>query len=221
MRRMIPLALATLLAVAPLAAQEDHGAAAREGLATAAGMPEGWLVRFDHSGATADPASFSTMVPGWHVTTGGRGAAIFWRPAVSATGSYRLESTIHLMKPSAHPEAFGIFVGGEDLESEDQRYLYFLVRQNGQFLIKRRLGARTENVVGWTARDAIPVAGTDGSTPYHLAIDVGPENIAFIVNGATVQTVPRSGLTTDGVVGIRINHMLDTHVEKLELTRRE
>ena len=219
MRRMIPLALATLLVAAPVVAQEDHGAAGHAGQATAEGLPDGWLVRFDNASATADMASFSTMAPGWHVTTGGRGAAIFWRPAVTAAGAYRLESTIHLMAPGAHPEAFGIFVGGQDLESESQSYVYFLVRQSGQFLIKRRQGARTENVIGWTAHEAIPVAGADGSTRYDLAIQVGPENVAFLVNGATVQSVPRQDLATDGLVGLRINHMLDTHVEKLELTQ--
>ena len=218
MRSMIPVALAAILAAAPLAAQGDHSASHDRGMASAEGMPQGWLMRFDRANATPDMASFSTMSPGWHVTTGGRGAGIFWQPSMTATGPYRLDATIHLMKPAAHAEAFGVFIGGRELQAEGQKYLYFLVRQNGQYLIKRRDGSNTENVVGWTAHDAVPVAAAEGSTRYDLAVDVGAENVAFIVNGVTVHTLPKAGLATDGVAGLRINHMLDAHVASLELT---
>lgn len=218
MRSMIPLALAAILAGAPLAAQGDHSAAHDRGLASVEGMPDGWLMRLDGANATADMVSFSTMSPGWHVTTG-RGAGIFWQPSMSAAGQYRLESTIHLMKPAAHPEAFGVFMGGRELQAEGQSYVYFLVRQNGQYLIKRRQGSGTENVVGWTAHEAIPSAAANGSTRYDLAVDVGPENVAFVVNGVTVHTMPKAELATDGVAGLRINHRLDAHVASLELRK--
>lgn len=202
MRSTIPLALAALLAAAPIAAQA---------------MPDGWMMRLDRSSAGADMASFRTMSPGWHVTTGRAGAGIFWQPAMTAAGEYRLESTMHLMEPAQHPEAYGVLVGGSDLEAESQSYLYFLVRQNGEYLIKRRNGAGTDNVVGWTAHEAIPSAAPSGPTRYDLAIDVGAETVAFIVNGATVHSMPRREVETDGLVGVRINHMLDLHVERLAL----
>ena len=217
MRSTIPLALAAILAAAPLAAQGNPSGTEDHGMASAEGMPQGWLVRLDAPAATPDMASFSTMSPGWHVTTG-RGAGIFWQPSMNATGEYRLESTIHLMKPAAHPEAFGVFIGGRQLQAEGQQYLYFLVRQNGQYLIKRRDGAKTENVAGWTAHEAIPAAAAEGSTRYDLAVEVGAEEVAFTVNGVTVHTMPKGDLSTDGVAGLRINHRLDVHVESLELT---
>lgn len=217
MRGTIPLAFVALLAAAPIAAQADHGGAHGSGLATTRGMPDGWMMRFDRPSAGADMASFRTMSPGWHVTTGRAGAGIFWQPAMTAAGEYRLESTMHLMGPAQHPEAYGVFVGGSDLEAESQSYLYFLVRQNGEFLIKRRNGAGTANVVGWTAHEAIPSAAPDGPTRYDLAIDVGAESVAFIVNGATVHSMPRRQAETGGMVGLRINHMLDLHVERLTL----
>ena len=219
MRRTISLALAAVLMAAPASAQHDHSAA-DHGLASAAGMPDGWLMRLDRANATADMASFQPMAPGWHVTTQGRGAGIFWQPATVGTGQYRVESTIHLMKPAQHAEAFGVFIGGTDLDAENQRYVYFLVRQNGEYLIKRRDGAGTENIVGWTAHDAVPSANAGGSTRYDLAVDVGARDVTFLVNGTAVHTMPRNQLRTDGVAGLRINHMLDTHVEKLELTKK-
>lgn len=224
MRTKIPLAIAAALAAAPLAsplaAQEEHSAAHAAGAVRTEGLPDGWMMRFDRASAGADMASFTTMAPGWHVTTGRAGAAIFWRPDMRATGEYRLDATMHLMKPAEHAEAFGVFLGGQDLEVDGQRYLYFLVRQTGEFLIKRRSGEETENVVGWTAHDAIPAASADGSTRYDLSVVVGAASVDFMVNGATVHSIPAGQVSTDGVAGARINHMLDVHLATLELTER-
>ena len=44
------------------------------------------------------------------------------------------------MEPAAHPEAYGVFIGGSDLQAANQKYTYFVIRQDGKFLIKRRAG---------------------------------------------------------------------------------
>ena len=223
MRRTLPFFTALLfLAVPGLAAQDagDHSAADQQGLATAEGVPDGWMMRFDRSGAGQDMVDFQVMEPGWHVTTGRSGAAIFWRPGMDASGSYSLATQMHLFEPASHAEAFGLFVGGEALDAAGQRYVYFLVRQTGEYLIKRRMGAETANVVGWTRHEAIPTMepGAGDPTEYNLAVEVGAENVVFKVNGATVDTLPASEVDTDGQAGIRINHMLNIHVQTLELS---
>jgi len=38
------------------------------------------------------------------------------------------------------------------------------------------------------------------------------------VNGQEVATLPRADLAVDGVVGIRVNHALNLHVSRLEVT---
>jgi hypothetical protein len=42
-----------------------------------------------------------------------------------------------------------------------------------------------------------------------------------VVNGTVVHSTPKSGMTarTDGVWGVRINHQLEVHVEKLGVTK--
>ena len=214
--------LALMVVAAPaLTAQDmgDHSAADQQGMATSEGLPDGWMMRFDRSGAELDQTDFRTMEPGWHATTGRAGAAIYWQPEMDASGSYSFGTTMHLFSPRSHAEAFGIFVGGESLDAADQRYLYFLVRQTGEYLIKRRMGSETENVVGWTAHDAVPTMepGAEGSTEYPLAIHVDGSQVHFMVDGTTVHTLPADQVDTDGQAGIRINHMLDVHIEPLEL----
>jgi hypothetical protein len=223
LRSTFTAAALAALAAAPLTAQDtgDHTPADHGAMATTEGMPDGWVMRFDRSSATADMVDFQVMEPGWHVTTGRAGSGIYWQPGMTATGAFTASTKIHLFSPAEHAEAFGIFLGGRDLGEENQEYLYFLVRQTGQYLIKRRAGNDTENVVGWTAHEAIPEtpAGAEGSTEYDLSVDVGEDQVAFMVNGATVHTLPRAELQTDGLVGIRINHMLNVHVEELTVER--
>ena len=51
-----------------------------------------------------------------------------------------------------------------------------------------------------------------------LAVEVGAQSVDFFVNGAKVATVPRAGLATDGIVGLRVNHALNVHVSAITVT---
>jgi hypothetical protein len=201
-----PLALLAFLA-APLAGQDLE-------------RPEGWKVRFDRPGSSeADLEMFVSMPPGWHITTGP--AAIFWDPSVEASETYRVEMEVYLFDPEGRREAFGVFLGGRDLEGPDQAYTYFLIRDGGEFLIKRRQGQDTPTLQGWTAHPAVRSfadRGDDASVKNVLAVEVDGEDVRFSVNGDEVATLPRSEVDTDGTVGIRVNHRLNLHVSRLDVT---
>ena len=226
---MRPVLLAVLAALAlPAAAQAgldvrpDPLQPQGDNLAT----PPTWSVRFDapHGDHAADHAHdptvgadttfdvrFVNMTPGWHITTGP--GAIFWHPASTAEGAFRAESTIHLFDPAGRREAFGLLVGGADLDGDHPRYDYFVIRDGGEFLVKRRDGDATETLVPWTAHDAIVSYGGEGPVANTLAVEVGEAEVAFSVNGAEVARLPRADVRTDGVVGLRVNHALNLHVE--------
>ncbi|HUG00417.1 MAG TPA: hypothetical protein VML95_01000 [Longimicrobiales bacterium] len=211
------LPFAALLLAAPLAAQDghddDHSAAGHE-MAHAAELPAGWQLRLDKAEENAADVSFRAMEPGWHVTTGP--AAILWSPDVEASGAYRVEAKIHLMRPSEHPEGFGVILGGSNLSGDDQDYLYFLIRQDGRYLVKHRAGAETHTVIPWTESEAVIVGSEDGSVANTLAVEVTDTEMAFFVNDQEVQRIPRPEYARlDGVVGLRVNHKLDVHVESL------
>ena len=217
MRRAL-LCFALALFVLPLFAQEqpDPQTPDGENLKT----PPTWKVRLDRPkdgvviGDDADAADiyFVNMTPGWHITTGP--AAIFYHPAGTAEGTYRFETQIHLFDPKGRNEAYGLFFGGQNLDGDDIAYDYFLLRNNGQFLIKRRTGGDTSTIQGWTAHDAVMTYGpdTESSVPNTLAVEVGAEDVGFFVNGQEVARLPLSEVHTDGVVGLRINHALNVHV---------
>jgi hypothetical protein len=209
LRVMLPAALALALGVWPVVAQE---------------IPAGWEVRPDRGdhaqhGAAPEGLEFVTMPPGWHITTGP--AVILWEPGTTATGDYRVEADIHLFDPAGRREAFGVFIGGSDLHGEGQRYSYFLLRDGGQFLVKRRAGVETPTVVDWTAAPSMrtwATRGDGGSVLNNITVEVRGDRVRMLVNGEEVSSVPRSQLDTEGIVGLRVNHSLNLHVSRLEVT---
>lgn len=200
-------------------------------------MPPTWTVRFDHPGATVGADStadvwFVNMTPGWHITTGP--AAIFYHPASTVEGSQRIESNIYFFDPGERLEAYGIFLGGQNLDNENISYDYFVVRNNGEFLVKRRTGNETSIVHPWTAHEAVAVFGpnTEATVANKLAVEVtapmhvymsdgthgfDPGFVVFYINDVEVLRLSRTEVNTDGIVGLRLNHHVNVHVSTLSV----
>jgi hypothetical protein len=180
--------------------------------------PEGWRVRLDDPGPDSTKLVFTAMAPGFHVTTGP--AVILWNPATTARGAFKAETNIFLFKPaSGHAEAYGLFVGGADLDAANESYTYFLVRNDGQYLVKKRAGKDTRDVIPWTRSPAIKLFdGKEESVANLLTVAAGPTTVDFLINGTKVASRPRADVTTDGIVGLRVNHNLNLHVSRLEVT---
>jgi hypothetical protein len=209
MKRMVLVIAVAVLAAAPLVAQ----------------APKGWMVRADRSTSATDPDAagairFVTMGKGFHATN--PQAAVYWNPANTMTGNYTVTGTFKLMKPSGHTNYYGLVFGGSDLGGPAQNYLYFLVAQDGTWLVKRRVGdASTENVVAKTANLAVAKPGADGTSTNALEVRVMADKIEYVVNGTTVHTTPKTGQTakTDGIAGIRVNHQLEVHIDDFAVSK--
>jgi hypothetical protein len=215
MRSLLSAALLAALSL-PLAAQ-DRAAdpdQAQEGGA----VPAGWTVRADKGDASG--AKIQTMGKGLHVTTGP--AVILYRADTQGSGPFHTLATFTLTKPSKHPEGYGLFVGGKGLDGAAQQYLYFLVRQDGSYLIKRRDGEKTSDVSkGWVQSPAVKKPDAKGSATNLLEVDNkrDPGRVAFLVNGQEVYATDAKGMALDGIVGIRTNHNLDVHIEGFDVHR--
>lgn len=190
----------------------------------AAQVPAGWQMRVDRSTNAADPdntpdVKFTTMGSGMHVTNGP--AVVVWNPANTATGAYTLKGTFTLMKPSGHVNYYGLVFGGSELEGAGQNYLYFVVGQNGTFLIKHRGGDATHDVQARTPHAAIARPDSTGKSTNALEVRVGADKIDYVVNNTVVHSTPKSGMTakTDGIWGARVNHQLDVHIAGLGVTK--
>jgi hypothetical protein len=201
MKRYLSTALLLCVALAPLAAD----------------TPKGWKVRADRSTSASDPDAagaikFETAGSGFHATN--PQAAVFWNPTNTASGAYTVKGTFVLQKPSGHTNYYGIVFGGSDLDNAKQTYTYFLVAQDGTWLIKKREGdASTANVAAKTANAAIKQPDASGKSTNVLEVRVGADKVDFVCNGTVLHSMPKAGLKTDGVYGIRVNHLLDVQID--------
>jgi len=208
MKRQLCAAMLAFVTVVPLAAQ----------------APEGWKLRADRSTSASDPDApgdikFVRTATGFHANN--PQAAVYWHPANQATGNYSLKGTFTLVKPSGHTNYYGLLFGGSNLEGARQTYLYFMVAQDGTFLIKKREGdATTRDVSERVASGAVRKPDAKGTSTNELEVRVRPDRIEYLVNGTTVHTTPKTGLTstTAGTYGIRVNHQLEVRVDSLSLS---
>jgi hypothetical protein len=186
--------------------------------AGAGGVPAGYVGRTDREGVDIGGAKYATADGGrWDVTTGP--AHIIYAAKDSARGSYTAAATFEQLESPTHPEAYGIFIGGQNLDGPSQRYTYFLVRGTGQYLVKVRDGANTKNVVDWTSSPDVPKADASGKATYKLTAHTTADTVHFLVNGKVVAAAARSAVPTDGIAGVRINHNLHVRVTPLTVTK--
>ena len=145
-------------------------------------------------------------------------AAVYWTPANTIAGHYTLKGTFTLNAPSNHTNYYGLIFGGSGLDGAGQAYLYFVVGQDGTWLIKQRDGdAVAKGVAPKTANDAVRKPDASGKSVNALEVRVMADKVDFAVNGTVVHSLPRSGLVakTDGIYGIRVNHQLDVTIDGL------
>jgi hypothetical protein len=209
MTRLVYIAALALLTVVTLDAQ----------------APKGWRLRADRSTSATDPDAPGAI----RFTSSGAGflavnpqAAVYWSPQNTATGTYTLRGTFTLVKPSDHTNYYGLVFGGSDLEGPKQTYLYFLVAQDGSWLIKQRSGdADTRDVAPRATNAAVRRPDAKGTSTNDLEVRVMADKIDYAVNGTVVHSTPKSGLTarTDGLYGIRVNHRLEVKVDNFGLAK--
>ncbi|HET6230311.1 MAG TPA: hypothetical protein VFE05_09605 [Longimicrobiaceae bacterium] len=211
------LLAATLLAAAPLAAQTpaqhqgDPDVAAR----SAAPLPAGWHLRLDRADAKQADLTFTRMGSGYHFTGGP--AAIFWRPTDRVSAPYTVRATLTQTRAPRHPEAYGVFAAGQNLDAPNQTYLYLVVRGDGKFLVKHRAGTEVHTVIDWTDSDAVHKADANGRATNTVEIRTAADSVRFVVNGTRVAAVGAG--FGPGVAGLRLNHNLDIHVDSFRVSR--
>lgn len=201
--RALALAAALCLGSAPLLAQ-------------ALPRPEGWRVRVD--GTARDTVHYVRMPPGWHMTTGP--GALLYDPAYRASGRYAIEAEIFLF-PGTSQSGYGIFVGGEQLEDGEPRYLALLIRRDGQVALERVQGASSTLLSPWAAAPAVrPHPGGDEVVQNVIRLSVERDSLVVEANAARVLAVPRDDWSLDGTFGFRVGADVNLHASRLDHVRR-
>jgi hypothetical protein len=232
MRRTITSALAAavllLPAVKPALAQD----AARTVEGGGIHIP-GWMGKIDAkevaAGQKLENAKLDKMGDGMHVTTGP--AVTYWNPANKATGSYTVKATFtepKYMSLNNHPHPYGIVIGGNDLGTDSQSYLYCAAYGNGNFIV-RGFGPEPFQMNGGRGEANAAVhkaAGPGEPVTQEIAVSVKPDKVECAINGTVVGSYAKADLvaagklkSTDGVYGIRFAHNTEAMVSGLTVTK--
>ena len=225
MRKTI-LTMALVVSASPLLAQAAQQAKDNDPTHKVAGGigVAGWMGRIDpgaeRRGMSIGDAKFVSMGGGYHITSGP--AAIYWNPKNVTAGPFTASTTLTQTKAPMHPEAYGLFIGGQNLTDSTQSYVYFETRGDGKYLIVHRAGNDLHKIVDWTDTDATNKADAAGKATNDLAIRVSADSVNFLANGKLVKGFSKAemhGFAADGQTGVRVNHNLDVHVDKLQIKR--
>ncbi len=217
------MALLSLVAAAPLVAQGGGRGDPTTAVLGSGKLPTDWMMKIDaQRGGAAPPAtavSLETMGSGMHVKSGP--AAVYYNTKEVGSGQYSITATFKQSKSMAH-EAFGLFIAGHNMQDSTQNYIYFVIKPaDGSVLIAHRTSwaAKTTAIVP-EVPDApgsgINRDGPDGSATNTLLIHVAKDTVHFAINGKVFKAIAKSDLgipSTDGQVGLRINHNIDMHID--------
>jgi hypothetical protein len=193
----------------------------------------GWVGRIDPkemtSGEKLSNAKLAKDGDALHVTTGP--AVAYWNPGNRASGNYTVKATFKepkYMSLNNHPHPYGIFIGGNDMGTDHQSYLYCAAYGNGTFIV-RGFGPAPFQMNGGRGAASPAVnkaAGPGEPVTQEIALSVKGDKVECAINGTVVATYDKSALvtggklkSTDGVYGIRFAHNTEAFVTGLAMTK--
>jgi len=228
-RSAVPVvAVLTLLTAATaVRAQEESRAIADGGIKIA-----GWMGKIDASeagkGMKLENAKLAKDGDALHVTTGP--AVSYWNPSNTASGSFTVKASFtepEYMNLNNHPHPYGIFIGGNDMGSDNQSLLYCEAYGNGRFIV-RGFGPDAFQMNGRGEENAAvhKAEGQGKSVTQEIAMTVTADKVECAINGKTVASYPKADVigagklkSTDGVYGIRFGHNTEAKVTGLSMSK--
>jgi hypothetical protein len=224
------LALSLCMLVAPaLNAQDETSRVVAGG---GISVPQ-WTGKIDaneeRSGRTLNDAKLTKNGDTFQVTTGP--AVTYWNPANKATGDYTVKATFtepKFMNLNSHPHPYGIFIGGNEMGTAGQSYLYCAAYGNGRFIV-RGFGPAPFQMNGF-AGEASPAvhkaAGVGQPVTQEIALSAKGDRVECSINGTVVAGYNKPAIvaagklrSTDGIYGLRFAHNTEVTVTGLGVVK--
>jgi hypothetical protein len=196
---------------------------------------QGWTGKIDaqsaNQGRKLEDAKFAQEGANIHVTTGP--ATSYWNPANKATGDYTVKATFtepKFMALNSHPHSYGVFIGGNDLGTDQQSLLYCAAYGNGTYIVRGfgggtpptfQMGGRAA-----TANPAVHKVNVGDPVTQQIALSVKGNRVECSINGTVVAGFDKSEVvapgklkSTDGVYGIRFTHNVEAVIAGFGMTK--
>ena len=182
---------------------------------------QGWTGKIDASsarqGRMINDAKFAQEGNALHVTTGP--ATTYWNPANMASGDYTVKATFlepKFMALNSHPHSYGIFIGGNNLGTDQMSLVYCVAYGDGNALV-RGFGPAVFTLLNTSPSAAVhKAAGIGQPVTQDISWRVKGGRAECSINGAVVAGYDRSELvgagklqSTDGVYGVRFTHNVE------------
>lgn len=219
----------------PMLAQPPAGGGAQETNRTISNggiTVPGWKGQVDASaekqGQSVNDAKLAPEAGGMRVTTGP--AVSYWNPSNKATGDYTVSATFNepkFMNLNTHPHPYGVFIGGNDMGTPNQSYLYCAAYGNGRYIV-RGFGPKAFQMNGRGEENAAvhKAAGAGSPVSQDIALSVKGDKVSCSINGTVVATYNKADVvgtgklkSTDGIYGIRFSHNTEGTVSGLSVTK--
>lgn len=182
----------------------------------------GWQGQIDAAaakkGSTINDSKFVKQGDALHLTVGP--AATYWNPANSASGDYAVKASFKQARSSSdHPHPAGVFIGGKNLGTDKQSYMYCTAYGDGTFLVRAFNGPTATTVTKRQAHEAVHKAAADGSVTNDVGWTVKGDRAECMINGTSVAGFSKADIvgagkleSTDGVYGLRVSHNMEVVV---------
>jgi hypothetical protein len=225
--------ITSLLGIALVVACGNNASGQDEARAVQAGgiKVAGWMGKIDAKEASAgqklENAKLEAEGKNLKVTTGP--AVVYWSDKNKASGDYTVKATFTEAKYMAlnnHPHPYGIVIGGNDMGTDQQSYLYCAAYGNGNFIV-RGFGPEPFRLNGGRGEAHAAVnkaAGPGEPVTQEIAVSVKGDKVECAINGQTVGSYNKADVvsagklkSTDGVYGIRFAHNTEATVSGLTL----
>jgi hypothetical protein len=224
------IAVAVTLSTSAFAFAQDAAVAVKDGGVFA----KGWTGKIDaqeeKAGQVLNNARFEEKGGTFMVRTGP--ATTYWNAANKAAGNYTVSATFtepKYMNLMDHPHPYGIMIGGNDLGTDKQRFIYCAAYGNGTFIV-RGMGPAPFQV---SARKPEPnaainkAAAKDQPVKQDIALTVNGDKVECTINGTVVGSYNKADVvtagkltSTDGVFGVRFAHNTEVMVTDFKMTKK-
>jgi len=192
----------------------------------------GWAAKIENTrentGLTIADARFGKEGDAFKGTTGP--AITDWAAANKAGGNYTVKATFteaNYMGLNNHAHPYGIVIGGNDMGTDTQSYLYCAAYGDGRFIVRGFGPAAFQmNARGEPNAAINKAAGKGQSVKQEIAVNVHGDKVECAINGTVVGTYTKADLVTagklkslDGNYGLRFGHNTEAVVAGFQLVK--
>lgn len=176
--------------------------------------PPGWGWHHDQRGTLPDSSgwAFTSMAPGFHLTTTASGATLF--PTGMVIDGRRSAEAKVILFPGTGEGAYGIGVTNLDAT---QQWVGLLVRRDGSVAVAQVQRGGEELIGAWQRVEPVMRPDSNGYATNVLRMEVGSEEVVFLANGKRIGAMPRSLLPARSGVAFRMGAGLNMHVTTFDL----